>query len=123
MPGYQSGRASLLRTDQQKFLFQREPVAAGTASAAFQLERINRSFYPWGVSFQVAFTDVNGNPASPGSFEIDIQTSDIDQDLQYCTLNVLTTGLNASFVGRVEVPTLYGKYVRGYLKTLGNAGV
>jgi hypothetical protein len=48
---------------------------SGRASTAVQLERVNRSFYPWSVSFQVMFTDVNGNPANPGTFQVDIQTS------------------------------------------------
>jgi hypothetical protein len=122
MPGYQTGRATLLRTNRQAYLFQREPVAAGTASAAFQLERINRSAYPWGASFHLSFTDASGKPADPGVFEIDIQTSDIDQDAQYCTINSWpsSSSLNASFVGRMELPTFYAKYVRGFVKTLTN---
>jgi hypothetical protein len=122
MPGYQSGRATLLRSNGQAYMFRREAVAAGTASAAFQLERVNRSYYPWGVSFQVFFTDVNGNPANPGSFEIDIQTSDIDQDSMFCTINSWSgaASLNASYAGRIELPAFYARYVRGYVKTLTN---
>jgi hypothetical protein len=123
MPGYGgTGQATLLRENQQKFLFQQEPVAAGRASVAVQLERISRSFYPWGVSFQASFTDVNGNSANPGAFEIDIQTSDVDQDSQYCTINswTNTTSLNANFAGRMELTTLYAKFVRAYIKTLTN---
>jgi hypothetical protein len=122
MPGYGgSGSATLLRENQQKFLFQSEPVPAGTASIAVQLERISRTSYPWGVSFQVYFTDVNGNPANPGAFELDIMDSDIDELSQYCMVSSLTTGLNATYSGRVELRDFYAKYVLAYVKTLTNS--
>lgn len=124
MPGYGgTGQAKLIRDNQQVYLFQQETNVTGRASIAIQLERINRSFYPWGASFQLAFTDINGNPSSPGTFEVDIQTSDIDQDNQYCNINSWTAlaALNANFVGRIELPWFYAKYVRGYVKTLTNA--
>jgi hypothetical protein len=105
------------------FLFHGETGVAGRASIALQLERINRSFYPWGVSFHIAFTDVNGVPSDPGAFEIDFQTSDIDQDTQFCTINAISgdANLNASFVGRLELPNFWAKYVRAFVKTLTNA--
>ena len=121
--GYRgTGQAVLLRDNQQIFLLQQQQIAAGSSTMAVQLERINRSFYPWGLSFQLAFTDVNGNPASPGTFELDIQTSDIDQDNQYvgATANQITT-VNTNNVARLELTTLYAKYVRGFMKTLGNS--
>jgi hypothetical protein len=122
MAGYQgTGKAVLIRDNQQKYLFQQETGVTGRASIALQVERVNRSFYPWGVSFQIAFTNAAGAPADPGAFEIDIQTSDMDQDTQYCTLNAFSGTLNASFVGRVELTTLYAKYIRAYVKTLTNA--
>jgi hypothetical protein len=114
MPGYAgTGKATLLRDNSQKFLFQMEQPAAGTASIAFQLERVNRSFYPWGASFEIYFTDVNGNPASPGTFEIDIQTADLDQDSHYCTINQIAgANLNTNFVGRLELPSFFAKFIR-----------
>jgi hypothetical protein len=124
MPGFGgTGKAKLLRDNQQVALFQRETNVTGRASIAVQLERINRSHYPWGVSFQIAFTDVNGNPSDPGTFEVDIQTSDIDQDIQYCTINTFSGIMNANFVGRVELTTLYAKFVRAFVKTLTNVAV
>jgi hypothetical protein len=71
MPGFQgTGKATLIRDNQQLFLFQQETNVTGRPSIALQLERINRSAYPWGMSFQISFTDVNGNPADPGTFEV-----------------------------------------------------
>jgi hypothetical protein len=117
-----TGSAKILRDNTQVFLFQKQNNPAGKASIALQLERVNRSYYPWGVSFQVYFTDVNGNPADPGAFEIDIQTSDIDADIQYFTISKMTgdTSLNANFAGRVELTSFYAKYIRVLVATLPN---
>lgn len=122
MPGYGgTGQAALLRENQQEYLFVRESNLVGTASIAVQLERL-RNYYLSSVSFQLYFTDANGNPASPGAFEVDIQSSDIDQDTQYCLeASLSSTALNANFVGRMEFPALSAKYVRAFVKTLPNA--
>jgi|SRR5277367_3148975 len=123
MPGYAgSGQAALLRENRQAFLFQQEKDVAGRASVAFQLERTMRTLYQSGVSFQLYFTDINGVPTNPGAFEIDIQSSDIDQDIQYCTASPLTGGasLNANFVQRVEIPTLNAKYIRAFIISITN---
>jgi hypothetical protein len=129
-----NGQAGLLRPNGQQWLFQKQMVPAGlvsggagaygnnpSASIAVQLERIRGDSYPFGASFHIEFTDVNGNPSNPGVFEIDIQDSDIDIDTQYCQLSSLTGGLNAYYVGRIELPTFWGKFVRAYVKTLTNA--
>jgi hypothetical protein len=122
MPGYAgTGQARLLRDNTQVFLFQKETNLVGKASIAYQLERINRSYYPLGASFQIYFTDVNGIPADPGAFEVDIQSSDIDDDGQYSTESSFSGTLNAKFAGRVPLPNLYAKYVRTFVKTLSNA--
>ncbi len=118
MPGYGgTGRAELLRTNRQEFLFLNEAVVSGTASIAVQLERISRTSYPFGASFQIRFS------GDPGVFEVDIQTSDTDIDTDYCTINTLNSAgnLNANFVGRVELPNFWAKYVRVYIRTLTNA--
>lgn len=116
MPGYAgTARADLIRDNQQKYLWNNEAVAAGTASIAFQIERVNRSFYPWGISLEIFFS---GNP---GSFEVDLQDADIDQDSHYVTVDAITTGLNASYVTRIELPSFWTKYVRVKLVTLTNA--
>lgn len=115
MPGYQSGRAKLLRTNQQAFLLNNEIIAAGFSSAAVQLDRISHSSYPFGVSFMIKFS------ADPGTLEVDIQTSDTDVDSDYCTISTFNTALNANFVGRVELPQFWAKFVRASIKTLTNA--
>lgn len=118
MPGYSgAGQAALLRTNQQVFLFNNEPILSGTASIAVQLERISRSSYPFGASFQLKFS------GAPGTFEVDIQTSDTDLDADYCNINTWnsTASLNTNNVGRIELPQFWAKFVRAYVKTLTNA--
>jgi hypothetical protein len=124
MSGYAgTGQAKLLRNNQQAYLFQKDTNIVGKASVAFEIERVNRSYYPWGVSFQIYFTDVNGVPSDPGTFEVDIQTSDIDQDTQYCTISSWTggTSLNAFFAGRIELPNFYAKYIRAFVNSITNS--
>jgi hypothetical protein len=116
MPGYAgTAQATLIRDNQQKYLFNKETVAVGTASIACQIERVNRSFYPWGISLEIFFS---GNP---GAFEVDLQDADIDQDSHYVTVDAITVGLNASYVTRIELPSFYAKYVRVKLVSLTNA--
>lgn len=117
-----TGSATLIRENQQVFLFQQEQVEAGEASLAVQLERLRGMSYPWGVSFEIAFTDVNGNPSTPGAFEIDIQTSDRDTNNSYVKISALnsTASLNSTFVGRIELPTFWAKYVRAYVASITN---
>jgi hypothetical protein len=116
MPGYPgSSQAQLLYENRQAFLFQNEIVAAGTASIAYQLHRERGNFYPWGMSLELAF---GGNP---GTFEVDIETADVDTDAHYVTINTMTSGLNSSYVGRLELPSFWAKYVRAQVVTLTNS--
>jgi len=123
MPGYAgSGQAVLIRSGQQVFLFQQETGVVGKASIALLLERIPHAFASAnGVSLQASFTNVNGTPADPGAFEIDLQTSDLDQDVQYCNASAWKpTTLNANFVGRVEI-SFYARYARVFVKSMTNS--
>jgi hypothetical protein len=118
------GLANLLKSNEQQYLFTAATVppnqvaaangSNASASIAVQLERIKSAFYPFGVSFEIGFS------ASPGVFEVDVQTADQDKDSSFVTISSLTGGLNASNVGRVELPTFWAKYVRVYVKTLPN---
>jgi len=127
------GQASLLRANESVCLFQAQLFAVGGgtsvntqangsnpfASIAVQLERIKSSFYANGVSLQCAFTNSLGAALSPGTFEIDLQTSDFDNDISFVTLSGSTlAALNPSDVGRIENSTLWAKYIRAYVKTI-----
>jgi len=123
MPGYQSGQAVLLRGNQRLFLFEQEIGVIGRASMAVQLEQINGSCNPWDMSFLIYFTDADGRPADPGACQIDIQTSDIDQDNQYLTAAQFTGGsaMYPGFSGRVKLLNFDAKYARAFVKNLTNA--
>lgn len=110
-----SSKAWLLRENQQAYLFQNQAITAGQSSIAVQLERIRTASYPWGVSFAIWFA------ANPGAFQVDVQTADLDQDSQFVTIASLTGGLNASNVGRVELPSFWAKFARVKLVSIGNA--
>lgn len=125
MPAYPGNDlATLLRDNRQAFLWQNETVAAGviptstagnSLSLAFQLERINRSFYPWGLSFEVWFS------GAPGTFEIDIMGANNDLYTNYVQIGNITA-VNSFNVGRWDMPTnIWPKYIAAYMKTLANA--
>jgi hypothetical protein len=128
MPGYAgAGSATLLRNDQQGILFSYNDgtIAAKTLSVAFLLERINRSFYPWGLSFEAQFS------ANPGAFDIDLLGANTDAPTNYVLMGSITTTNNAynsdstnfsGWVGRYDMASnLWPKYVAAYVKSLGNA--
>ncbi len=126
MPNYTGpGRAQLLRNNSQGLLWSNEVVTPPQLSVSFLLERINRSYYPWGLSFEVSFA------ADPGAFEIDIMGANSDSSAQnYSYLGTITQtnhgygsygGFNG-YVGRWDMPSnLWPRYVAGFVKTLTNA--
>jgi hypothetical protein len=120
MPPYPGNNlANILRNNAQVFLWDNEVVAVGTLSRSFLLERINRSFYPWGLSFEVAFA------SAPGAFNIYILGANNDIGNPYPgyynqigNINVV----NSANVGRWDMPTnVWPKYVAAYVAALGNA--
>jgi hypothetical protein len=121
MPGYAGkGRATLLRSNQQAFLFQNEIPTVPSLSLAVQLERISHSFYPWGASFEVWFS---GNP---GAFEIDFMGANDDSPERYLSLGSVTTAtgstVSGQYVARFDMPTAdWPKFVAAYIKTLTNS--
>ena|SRR5271157_144541 len=122
MPNYtNSSQATLWRENQQPFFWNAETVAAGTLSIAYQMARVNRSFYPWGISFEVIFS---GNP---GAFEVDIMAANQDNKANFVQIGNITVTNNATsgaYVGRWDMPSnMWPKYVAGYLKTLTNGSV
>ena len=124
MPPYPGNNlANILNNNRQHFLWDNELIPAsatvGSLSNAFELWRVNQSFYPWGLSFEVAFS------GAPGVFEIDIVGANTDIGYPnpgyYVTLGSITT-VNSSNVGRWDMPTnVWPKYVAAYMKTLTNA--
>jgi hypothetical protein len=123
MPAYPgSGLAQLLHNNVQGFLWNNEIPVVGTLSKAYILERINRSFYPWGLSFEATFS---GNP---GAFDIDLMGANTDNLINYVVLGSISSTNNGygtpftGWVGRYDMATnLWPKYVAAYVKSLTNA--
>lgn len=115
--------ASLLRAGEQQYVLQGQLNPANRASIALQLERIKSPhFYPFAMSVEVWFTsDPAGlTLAAPGTFEVDVQTADVDLDTHYVALSTTMTAVNASNVGRLELVSIYCKFARVFVKTLTN---
>jgi len=75
------------------------------ASASQQLE-VNRFRIPACVSVELVFA------ADPGTFQVDFQVADTDSDSNYVSKTSLSTGLNASFVGRIELSSVVARFIR-----------
>lgn len=114
-----TGRAKLLRENQQAFLWNDESVPAGVAtslSKAFQLERVRSVYYPWGFSVEVAFS------GAPGTFAVNIMVSDTDNANNYINIGNISE-VNATNVGRFDAigtNAVYPKYVAVYMSSLTN---
>ena len=116
MPVYPGGgQATLLYENRKAFLFNKEPIVAGQASVAVQLRRTRGDSYPFGASFEISFD------GAPGAFQVDIQTSDTDTPNTWVTINSVAGGLNASNVGRVELPNFWATFTRVKVISLANA--
>lgn len=124
MPPYPGNNlANMLQNNRAPYLWENEIIPAGATtgsmSRAFQVWKVNQSFYPYGISFEAWFA------SDPGAFEIDILGA--NQDIgypnpgHYVQLGSITT-VNSSFVGRWDMATnMWPKYVAVYMKTLTNA--
>jgi hypothetical protein len=109
------GQARLLRCAEQATLLYKTNAPAGTASTAVQLERIKAAtVYQFGVSFEISFS------GAPGNFDVEIQTADTDAESMYVSIAAITSGLNASNVCRVELPSFWARYVRVKVVVLAN---
>lgn len=89
--------------------------ASGTITASTQLSVHRDPHAPACLSVEIQFS------VNPGVFQIDLQTADTDAEINYVTKASLTTGLNASFVGRIEITNLVATFVRLKKVTVTNA--
>jgi hypothetical protein len=114
MPGYAgTAQATLIRNNTQAFFWNNEAATTGVLSVAYELERINRSYYPWGYAVEVQFS------GAPGTFEVDIMEAETDKAANYIKVGSITA-VNATNVGRFETVSLYPKYVALLILTLPN---
>jgi hypothetical protein len=116
MPFYPgAGQAALLNPIRTAILINTTDrcVGGSKTSTAVQFERQKSASYPFAVSYELIFS------ASPGTFEIDIQHSDTDTDLQYVTMNSVTN-VNSNQAARVELPATWALFGRVKVVTLTN---
>jgi len=97
-----------------------ESPTAGTASQQVALgERDSRDGSPFSADIQFG-----GNP---GTFEVDVQVANVDQDSSYYTLDQGTTNdgaiaqVNAGFSAHLDAPFVTAKFARLKLVSLQNA--
>src|SRR6476659_4949893 len=98
MPAYGSAPIQNLSPGYPSVLWNAETVANGAISVAVNLKR--NANLPNCASVEISFA------ATPGAFQIDVEVADTDADKYYVTKASLTSGLNAQFVGRLEVLNL-----------------
>jgi hypothetical protein len=131
VPSYPGpNQATLLLNNRQGYLWQNETPPAGTQpsattsgslSASFELQRINQSFYPWGLSFELTFS------GAPGDFEVDLLAANNDVPTSYVVFASITQAATAgvatgSYTYRYDMASnVWPKYVAAYLKTLNNS--
>jgi hypothetical protein len=123
MPAYPgSNLATLLLNNRQGYFWDNETVPAGqypgSLSVAYQLQRINQSFYPWGAAFELTFS------GSPGTFEVDIVGANTDNPQNYIQLGkitAVTSYVSGYYTGRWDMPSnIWVKYVAAYMASLTN---
>jgi hypothetical protein len=94
-------------------LWSGETVAANGISSQFCMHR--HSIEATVLSVQLQFS------GDPGVFQVDFQTSDVDDDRFYVTKASLSGGVNSAFVGRMEVTNVVAKFARLYMVSITNA--
>ena len=97
-----------------------ESPSAGTSSQQMALgERDSRGGTPFSADIQFS--------ANPGTFEVDVQVANVDQDSAYYTLDQATTTdgaitqVNAGFAAHLDAPFVTAKFARLKLVSLQNA--
>lgn len=95
-----------------------EAVTVGTMSQ--QVAMPNNEYTPRSYAVELAFVDVNGNPAAPGTFEVDVMHATTDAASHYCKVGTITA-VNANNVARLEMVNVVTKFVALNLTALANA--
>lgn len=120
MPFYPgSGKAKLINANDQVLLFNADRPGPGTpnkASIAVLLARGQQAQggFPFQFAVELSFS------GAPGTFEVDIQGSETDTDASYILLGTAITTVNSSNYARFDGVSFYPRFVRAFVKTLGN---
>ena len=122
MPSYPGpGLAAPLAYTKQGIFWAGETVGTTfpqSLSTAFQLQRVDGNYHPWGFAVEVQFT---GNP---GTTKVDIMGAETDNPANYISIGSIqtfTAPVAGQYVGRFESLALYPRYVALNMTTLGNS--
>lgn len=115
MPGYSLlGNITALYQGDSINFWASEAVVVGSSSVQAALAPSIGS-EGQAASVEIAFS------ADPGAFQIDVQTSDTDNDIDYVTETSITGGMNSHFVCRTEISNPFvAKFWRLNLVALTN---
>jgi hypothetical protein len=115
MPAYGSSTPATLESGRPTLVWNNENVPTSGAAQMSQAVCLRRNpNLPNCVSVEVIFA------ANPGTFGVDLQAADTDQDSFYVTKATLNSGLNGTFAGRIEATNLVAKFLRLRMATLTN---
>lgn len=92
-----------------------ETLTLPSAGASLSVSMHRNSNLPNCVSAEIAFG------ADPGAFAIDLQVADTDQEKFFVTKATLNSGLNTSFVARIEATNIVAKFARLRMVTRTNS--
>jgi len=116
MPVYGTGTVATLTPGYPAVVWNDENITMsgnGQNSQAINMKR--HANMPNCLSVEILFA------ATPGTFAVDLQTADTNEEKYYVTKATLNTGLNTTFVGRIEVMNIVAKFARLKMVTLTNA--
>ena len=117
MSAYQTtGSITGLYPGDSSTVINNEQPASGTASRQVAVAQSPNGGQQK-LSVQVSF------PSAPGAFEIDLQTSDVDNDADYVSEATTITTVNADFTARAEFPQIVALFARLLTKTQNANGV
>ncbi len=113
MPEYGTNTAPILTWSQPTQVWSAETPTLGELSQQVCLPPANE-YLPKCLSVEIAFS------AAPGTFEVDVMTTDTDNEAYY-TKKAAITEVNAGNVARVELTGIVAKFVALQLVALENA--
>jgi len=114
MPAYGTATPQTQTAGWPQVVWNDEAVAASGKSLAIGMRR--NSNMPNCLSVEVIFA------SSPGTFGVDLETADTDQD-KYYTVKASLSTVNAQFAGRIEAANVVAKFARLKMTSITNASV
>ena len=115
MPAYGSATPITLEAGRAATVWSAETLSLPSAAKSLAVALRRHANMPNCFSVEILFA------ATPGAFSVELQTSDTNDDTCFVTKTTLSSGLNSSFVGRIEVTNAVAKFARLNMATRTNA--